>query len=58
MWVIVTVNGMGRTFKSPADAIDTSIGMVISGGLAGMGGAVLVLFTNRYHEGQTGGRGF
>lgn len=49
---------MGRTFKSPADAIDTSIGMVISGGLAGMGGAVLVLFTNRYHEGQTGGRGF
>ena len=33
-------------------------GMVISGGLAGFGGAVLVLFANRYQEGQTGGRGF
>jgi general nucleoside transport system permease protein len=33
-------------------------GMVISGGLAGMGGAVLVLFANRYQEGQTGGRGY
>jgi ABC-type uncharacterized transport system permease subunit len=33
-------------------------GMIISGGLAGLGGAVLVLFANRYQEGQTGGRGF
>jgi ABC-type uncharacterized transport system permease subunit len=33
-------------------------GMIISGGLAGFGGAVLVLFANRYQEGQTGGRGF
>ena len=33
-------------------------GMVISGGLAGLGGAVMVLFANRYQEGQTGGRGF
>ena len=32
--------------------------MIISGGLAGLGGAVLVLFANRYQEGQTGGRGF
>ena len=34
------------------------IGLAISGGLAGMGGAVLVLFANRYQEGQTAGRGF
>jgi ABC-type uncharacterized transport system permease subunit len=33
-------------------------GLAISGGLAGMGGAVLVLFANRYQEGQTAGRGF
>ncbi len=33
-------------------------GMIISGGLAGLGGAVMVLFANRYQEGQTGGRGF
>jgi len=33
-------------------------GMVISGALAGLGGAVMVLFANRYQEGQTGGRGF
>ena len=32
--------------------------MIISGGLAGLGGAVMVLFANRYQEGQTGGRGF
>jgi simple sugar transport system permease protein len=34
------------------------IGMAISGGLAGMGGAVLVLFANRYQENQVAGRGF
>ena len=34
------------------------VGLVISGGLAGMGGAVLVLFANRYQEGQTAGRGY
>jgi simple sugar transport system permease protein len=33
-------------------------GMAISGGLAGMGGAVLVLFANRYQENQVAGRGF
>jgi general nucleoside transport system permease protein len=33
-------------------------GMIISGALAGLGGAVMVLFANRYQEGQTGGRGF
>jgi ABC-type uncharacterized transport system permease subunit len=33
-------------------------GMIFSGGLAGLGGAVMVLFANRYQEGQTGGRGF
>lgn len=49
---------------SAADSLGVSVlrmryyGMAISGGLAGMGGAVLVLFTNRYQEGQTGGRGF
>lgn len=32
--------------------------MAISGAMAGFGGAVLVLFSNRYQEGQTGGRGF
>jgi general nucleoside transport system permease protein len=47
-----------------ADSLGVSVyvmrywGVIISGGLAGMGGAVLVLFTNRYQEGQTGGRGF
>jgi ABC-type uncharacterized transport system permease subunit len=34
------------------------IGMLMSGGLAGMGGAVLVLFANRYQENQVAGRGF
>lgn len=49
---------------SAADSLGVSVirmryyGMAISGALAGMGGAVLVLFTNRYQEGQTGGRGF
>lgn len=33
-------------------------GMAISGSLAGMGGAVLVLFANRYQENQVAGRGF
>jgi simple sugar transport system permease protein len=32
--------------------------MALSGAMAGYGGAVLVLFSNRYQEGQTGGRGF
>jgi simple sugar transport system permease protein len=34
------------------------IGMAMSGALAGMGGAVLVLFSNRYLENQVTGRGF
>jgi ABC-type uncharacterized transport system permease subunit len=34
------------------------VGLAISGALAGMGGAVLVLFANRYQENQVGGRGF
>ena len=33
-------------------------GMAISGALAGLGGAVMVLFANRYQENQVGGRGF
>jgi len=33
-------------------------GMALSGALAGMGGAVLVLFANRYQENQVAGRGF
>jgi ABC-type uncharacterized transport system permease subunit len=49
---------------SAADSLGVSvhkmryIGMAISGGLAGMGGAVLVLFANRYQENQVAGRGF
>ncbi len=49
---------------SAADSLGVSvhkmrwIGMAISGGLAGMGGAVLVLFSNRYLENQVSGRGF
>ena len=48
---------------SAADSLGVSvhtmryIGMAISGGLAGMGGAVLVLFANRYQENQVAGRG-
>jgi ABC-type uncharacterized transport system permease subunit len=34
------------------------VGLAISGALAGMGGAVLVLFSNRYQENQVAGRGF
>jgi len=34
------------------------IGMAISGGLAGLAGAVLAIGANRYTQGQTGGRGF
>jgi general nucleoside transport system permease protein len=47
-----------------ADSLGVSVvkmryaGMAISGGLAGMGGAVLVLFANRYQENQVAGRGF
>lgn len=33
-------------------------GMAISGAMAGFGGAILVIFSNRYQENQTGGRGF
>jgi simple sugar transport system permease protein len=49
---------------SAADSLGVSvhkmryIGMLMSGGLAGMGGAVLVLFANRYQENQVAGRGF
>jgi simple sugar transport system permease protein len=49
---------------SAADSLGVSvhtmryIGMTISGALAGMGGAVLVLFANRYQENQVAGRGF
>jgi ABC-type uncharacterized transport system permease subunit len=47
-----------------ADSLGVSVtrmrylGLAISGGLAGMGGAVLVLFANRYQENQVAGRGF
>jgi ABC-type uncharacterized transport system permease subunit len=47
-----------------ADSLGVSVvkmrylGLGISGGLAGMGGAVLVLFANRYQEQQVAGRGF
>ena len=34
------------------------IAVVISGGLAGLGGVALVFVANTYREGQTGGRGF
>jgi simple sugar transport system permease protein len=34
------------------------IGVTISGALAGLGGAFLVLEAGIYHEGQTGGRGY
>jgi len=34
------------------------IAVVISGGLAGLGGVALVFVANIYREGQTGGRGF
>jgi len=34
------------------------IGVAISGGLAGFGGAVLVISSGRYGQGQTAGRGF
>ena len=43
-----------------ADSLGVSVhrmrylGMGLSGALAGMGGAVLVLFSNRYQEGQVG----
>ena len=49
---------------SAADSLGVSvhkmryIGMAMSGALAGMGGAVLVLFANRYQENQVAGRGF
>ena len=49
---------------SAADSLGVSvhkmryIGMLMSGALAGMGGAVLVLFANRYQENQVAGRGF
>ncbi len=49
---------------SAADSLGVSVvfyryvGMLISGGLAGMAGSVLVIGANRYSQGQTGGRGF
>jgi general nucleoside transport system permease protein len=49
---------------SAADSLGVSvhtmrwIGMAMSGALAGLGGAVLVLFANRYQENQVAGRGF
>lgn len=47
-----------------ADSLGVSVhrmrhlGMAMSGALAGMGGALLVLFSNRYQENQVAGRGF
>lgn len=35
-----------------------TIAVVVSGAMAGLGGAILVLFAGIYREGQTGGRGF
>lgn len=35
-----------------------TIAVVVSGALAGLGGAILVLFASIYREGQTAGRGF
>jgi ABC-type uncharacterized transport system permease subunit len=35
-----------------------TIAVVVSGALAGLGGAIIVLFASIYREGQTGGRGF
>ncbi len=35
-----------------------TIAVVVSGAMAGLGGAILVLFASIYREGQTGGRGF
>lgn len=49
---------------SAADSLGVSVhrmryyGLALSGALAGMGGAVLVLFANRYQENQVAGRGF
>ena len=49
---------------SAADSLGVSvhkmrwIGMTMSGAFAGMGGALLVLFANRYQENQVAGRGF
>jgi simple sugar transport system permease protein len=49
---------------SAADSLGVSvhkmryIGMLMSGAFAGLGGAVLVLFANRYQENQVAGRGF
>ena len=49
---------------SAADSLGVSvhkmryIGMTMSGAFAGMGGAVLVLFSNAYRENQVAGRGF
>jgi len=49
---------------SAADSLGVSVhlmryvGMAMSGALAGMGGAVLVLFAGRYQENQVAGRGF
>lgn len=33
-------------------------GMALSGAMAGFGGAILVMFVNRYQENQTGGKGY
>jgi len=49
---------------SAADSLGVNVyriryaGMVISGALAGFGGGVLELFTNRYQENSVAGRGF
>ena len=34
------------------------VGMILSGAMAGFGGAIIELFTNRYQRGQTTGQGF
>lgn len=49
---------------SAADSLGVNVyrvkyaGIAISGGLAGLGGGVLELFTNRYQENSVAGRGF
>ncbi len=62
--VIINVIGSAGERPSAADSLGVPVlryryyGMIISGAFAGLGGAVMVLFANRYQENQVGGRGF
>lgn len=69
-WIVIWHTPFGLRLRSAGekpqapDSLGVSVAkiryqaMAISGAMAGFGGAILVMFVNRYQENQTGGKGY